>query len=1022
MEALFRLFPAVRPAERGRFLLFFGLLALVTLAQTVGLVGTETIFLARLGSRALPPAFVAAACATVLASLVYAAVVGRARNDSLFAGMLAGAGALLAGGAWASFLGLRFAPPSLFAAYFVTQAVFMNHYWTFSGDFFDTLASKRLFPMLMAGSSVGGVLGGGLAVALSRAAPPEALIAAWVAGLLASGLLLRAARPRIRRWGPLGYEESDETSVAGLRAALRYMRRSAISRWLVVAALAMVTALFTSQYLYSEAFVRRFPEPARLAAFFGVFLLVSNAAELVVELWLTPLLIRRFGVASANLLHPLTSVLAFAGLAFHFELVPAVAARLNREMLDNGLGQPLRNLVYNALPQRLRGRMRAFLEGIVVYSGMAVAGAALLALPDGIRGERDVRLLCVLGASLALLYLAANLAVRRAYLGTLVEELRAGRLDLRDVGEALGGFEVASLAALWRELLARPASGASGAAARELAPLLAARGLVEPLVFAAGHRDAEVRRVSIEALGGVREEAAHAALLGALHDREAAVRVAALRAIGAGEPLAEPLPPALRERLHDPDAGVRAEAATLFGAEGHAVLEAMVRSQRPEEAVAALERLPSALQGLARERAFDAEPSVCAAALRALTRVAAAESVPTTQVAPLARHSATEVRLAAVSLLGAQGTAAAARAVGASLDDPARAVREAGSEVLGRLGDLGVAPAQAHLDAPRLWTVDAALAAIGRIATPRARGVLVEDLRRRVRASWDHLLALHAMAEPAGLALRFLRAAHASALGRELRLAFRVIEVAEGPAVVRSVQRTLRLGPARARADALEVLSNLGDRQSAGLLALLHESGPLEDRIRGIARFAGRPRTPEDVVALGREATDPWIRLAARYGAGSGAEEEEGRSTMERLLALREVPIFSHLRLDQLESILRAMRDEAYVRGEVVVREGEPGSHLYLLLEGEVEVFIDYGLPTERLVNTLAAVTSFGEMAVLDDETRTATIVVSKDARLASLAGDRLKELILAMPEISFEIFRELIARVRSAERRGREA
>jgi hypothetical protein len=248
-----------------------------------------------------------------------------------------------------------------------------------------------------------------------------------------------------------------------------------------------------------------------------------------------------------------------------------------------------------------------------------------------------------------------------------------------------------------------------------------------------------------------------------------------------------------------------------------------------------------------------------------------------------------------------------------------------------------------------------------------------------------------------------------------------VMEVAEGPAVVRSVQRTLRLGAARARADALEVLSNLGDRQAAGLLALLHESGPLEDRIRGVAHFAGRPRTPEDVVALGREATDPWIRLAARYGAGSEAEKEERRNTMERLLALREVPLFSHLRLDQLESIHRAMRDETYVRGELVVREGEPGSHLYLLLEGEVEVYIDHGLPSQRLVNTLAAVTSFGEMAVLDDETRTATIVVSKDARMASLAGDRLKELILAMPEISFEIFRELIARVRSAERRGRE-
>jgi CRP-like cAMP-binding protein len=139
---------------------------------------------------------------------------------------------------------------------------------------------------------------------------------------------------------------------------------------------------------------------------------------------------------------------------------------------------------------------------------------------------------------------------------------------------------------------------------------------------------------------------------------------------------------------------------------------------------------------------------------------------------------------------------------------------------------------------------------------------------------------------------------------------------------------------------------------------------------------------------------------------------------MERLLALREVPIFARLRLDQLESIHRAMRDETYVRGELIVREGEPGHELYLLLEGEVEVWAGWGGPNPKLLNRLSAVSSFGEMAVLDDETRTATIVVAKDARVASLAGDRLKDLVFTMPEIAFEIFREIIARVRRAERR----
>jgi CRP-like cAMP-binding protein len=57
-------------------------------------------------------------------------------------------------------------------------------------------------------------------------------------------------------------------------------------------------------------------------------------------------------------------------------------------------------------------------------------------------------------------------------------------------------------------------------------------------------------------------------------------------------------------------------------------------------------------------------------------------------------------------------------------------------------------------------------------------------------------------------------------------------------------------------------------------------------------------------------------------------------------------------------------------------------------------------------------------MAILSDEPRSATAVVSKPARLLSLRGEPLKELILDMPEISFEIFRVLTARVKAAEGR----
>jgi hypothetical protein len=1016
-RALVRIFPALRPSEAPRFAFFFALMALLFFAQTVGLVGADAIFLARRGSGALPAAFVVAALATVAASLAYSAIVGRFRNDALFGALLLGAAALIGAGALASARGAAAAPLALLTALFATQAVFLNHYWTFAGDYFDTLASKRLFPLLMAGSSLGGAAGGAFAVAATQLAPPEALIASWAVGLVAAAALLRAARGSIRRWGPLGFEEADESSVAGLRAALRYARRSAASRWLVLSALAMMLALFTSQYLYSAAFVARFPDPVELAAFFGAFLLVSNGLELAVELWVTPWVIRRFGVASANLLHPLLTLGAFGGLAVDFSLAPAIAARLNREMLDAALGQPVRNLVYNALPRRLRGRMRAFLEGIVVYAGMAAAGALLLAVPGG-AGER-IGLLCALGAAAALLYLAANLGVRRAYLDAIVDELRAGRLDLRDVGDALGDYEVAELAGLWRELLARPASGGAAVAA-ELAPVLAAHGEVELLAYAAAHPEPAVRRASVGALATLSDPDARAALLGALADSDPAVRVAAIH--GLADPAKGGAPAGLRECLRDPDPAVRAEAALGIGADGLAALASMARAADRAVALPALARVPAALGAVAHERTADADPAISAAALGALARLGAAESVPTHELAERTAHADPAVRVAALALLGMQAGPAAARAAAVALDDPVREVRDAAAAAVGRHGDAGVEAARAHLAAEGLWTQEAALVATAAAGTPLARGVLLGELRRLVGAAWKHRLAFDALGGASALAARFLRAAHASALGREVRLAFRVLELLDGPVVVRSVQRTLRLGSPRAQADALEVLSNLGDRESAGLLALLHESGALEDRIRGVGRFADRPRAAGEVVASAREETDPWVRKGSLAASGTALVDPEERRTMERLLALREIPLFAHLRLDQLDQVQRAMREESWVAGEVVVREGDPGNELFLLLEGAVDVYIGYGGPGARLVNQLVAVAWFGEMAVLDDETRTATIVVAKDARLASLSGDRLKELILAMPEMSFEIFRELIARVRSAERRGRDA
>jgi CRP-like cAMP-binding protein len=143
---------------------------------------------------------------------------------------------------------------------------------------------------------------------------------------------------------------------------------------------------------------------------------------------------------------------------------------------------------------------------------------------------------------------------------------------------------------------------------------------------------------------------------------------------------------------------------------------------------------------------------------------------------------------------------------------------------------------------------------------------------------------------------------------------------------------------------------------------------------------------------------------------------------METMLALRRVPLFAHLSLEQLEAIGRFMNEAQYLAGEVVVREGEPGEELYVMLEGEAVAVKNHGTPDAIELTTMSpsGVGYFGEIAIFDSAPRSATVVVTRDARLLTLDGTRFMDLILQSPEISFEIFKVLTQRLRRAEERVR--
>lgn len=1012
-EMLWRLLPAVRTSERSQALFFTALLTLISAAQTMGLAGSEALLLARIGAERLPEIFIAASLLTVFGSMVYGARVGQARNDDLLIQMLVGSAVLLCVAALAERAGSLVVLPVLFCFFYLTQAIFVNHFWTFSGDYFDTLTTKRLFPVFIVGSSLGGFLGGCGAAGLTRVAGPVSLVWGWAALLAAAALLLRFARRPLRRWGPLELEEADETSVEGMRGAALYLRRSPLGRWLVLSALGMVLALFIAQYLYSEIFAETFPDPTDLAAFFGVYLAVTNLVEIALELAITPWLIRRFGVATANLVHPLVTLLSFGGLVLRYGLVAGVGARVGRELVENAVAQPIRSLSYNALPQRLRGRIRAFLEGIVVYGGMSAAGLLLVVL-----GDPDPRWLASAGAAAALVYLVANLRVRSEYLRELVDGIRAGRLDFRDLGDEIGNLEAERLAELCQQLLKEETTRPSRSLLR-LLPTLAERGIAEPLLAGVRHPHPSVREACIRQLSSLPDAEDGLPLRReALGDPDARVRLAAVEGLADAGDLMRETGAAV---LHDPDPRVRAAAAVRHGSEGVLVLRDMLGASDASVAAAALAVAPAELAPEVLARSEDSEPRVQAAALERTLGIDAQRELAADVLASALRAPDPGVRRAAVALAAARDTPGLT-AVAHALADPAAQVRAAAAEALGALGEPGLQAATPYLRDGREPAVNGALRVVALAAAgDRRADLLRRELAHHVREMWYCLIAFQGLPQDGGTAQAFLRLAFSDAMLRHRRLAFEALGLLENQRIVRKVDRALRSQAQRTRADALEVLSNLGDRESTQLLVLVHETAPLTERRTRAEEVIRVPGEPSGILREAIRSESRWIRDAAAAiepGLGDTPLDED---FMERLLALRKVPLLANLTLDQLEAVHQLAEEATFVPGEIVMREGEPGNELYILLEGALDVMLGWETPEASRLGEIHPVNYVGEMAILDDAPRSATIVATEPSRLLSLDGESLKDLILQMPEIAFEILRVLTGRVRVAERRLRE-
>jgi len=147
-----------------------------------------------------------------------------------------------------------------------------------------------------------------------------------------------------------------------------------------------------------------------------------------------------------------------------------------------------------------------------------------------------------------------------------------------------------------------------------------------------------------------------------------------------------------------------------------------------------------------------------------------------------------------------------------------------------------------------------------------------------------------------------------------------------------------------------------------------------------------------DVVGIGPAmAVAGAAPVAVAVLAWPALRRVDGASVVpERDLALlRGVPMFEPLQLATIEELASGMERRVVAAGEVIVRQGEPGDRFYLIDTGEVAVEID-----GQAGSPLRAGDSFGEIALIRDVPRTATVTALTQVDLAAIERTRFLEAV----------------------------
>ncbi|MFL5673730.1 MAG: cyclic nucleotide-binding domain-containing protein, partial [Chloroflexota bacterium] len=369
-----------------------------------------------------------------------------------------------------------------------------------------------------------------------------------------------------------------------------------------------------------------------------------------------------------------------------------------------------------------------------------------------------------------------------------------------------------------------------------------------------------------------------------------------------------------------------------------------------------------------------------------------------------------DVRAAAMAAISDTATHDAADALIAGLRDPSVRVRTAAAGTLSRQGEVDPRVVALLGRSDGITTESAAIAALaghGAAVGDQINTWADREVTRAIQLTAARTVVCAASRAVDG-EIDFLCSILDHRIRHAQTMALATMTALGAPAASGVIRRSLDSADPDVRAQAIEALDSIGDRRLGGSIARLIDVPPTAGA-DDAATVLGRLRDDDD----------EWIATMARRLQPSGddvTDTDRASADIATMLQLRRVPLFRQLSPEDLQRIASVAVERWFDEGAELVRQGEPGNELFVIVEGRVRVVHRGEDGSERVLRTYDEGDHIGELAVLRAQPRVATVVADGGAvRTLVIDGEGLTMILRERPDAAMAMLATLAERLSTA-------